>query len=266
MGQGWQVWQELRDLVVPTRELSGYTCAMTRDPSYDPDDVAALFDRCAGNYRWWSNVSSFGFVDRWRKAAVLQIPTDNPKVIVDLMAGTGEAWPHILKRYPNAKITAIDISHQMHLHALDVLHKDRADKITHIEANALTTPLPDGMADVVVSTFGLKTFNAEQHVILAQQVARLLKDGGGFSLIEASDPKGWILRPFYRLYMDHVIPLVEKLFLKGAEDFSMVGPYSKQFGDCAGFADAMKAEGLDVRLNRHFFGCATSVSGRKPVA
>ncbi len=239
---------------------------MSDDPSYDPADVAALFDRCAGNYRWWSNVSSFGFVNRWRRAAVHQLPVTHPKVVVDLMAGTGEIWPHVLARYPDAEITAIDISHQMHVHALEVLHSERADKITHLEANALTTPLPDGMADVVVSTFGLKTFNGEQHVILAQQVARLLKPGGAFSLIEASDPEGWIGRPFYRLYMDHVIPLVEKLFLNGAEDFSMVGPYSKRFGNCEGFAQAMRDVGLEVTYHRHFFGCATSVSGRKPVA
>lgn len=119
---------------------------------------------------------------------------------------------------------------------------------------------------MVVSTFGLKTFNAEQHGILTQQVKRLLKPGGAFSWIEASDPKGWIGRPFYRFYMDRVIPLVEKLFLKGAEDFSMVGPYSKRFGNCEGFAQAMRDVGLEVTYRRHFFGCATSVSGRKPVA
>jgi len=239
---------------------------MVQDPSYDPADVAALFDRCAGNYRTWSDVSSFGFISRWRKAAVAQLPTQHPKTVVDLMAGTGEVWPHILKRFPKAAITAIDISPQMHMHAVNMLHKDRADKITHMEANALTTPLPDGMADVVISTFGLKTFNAEQHAVLAAQVARLLKPGGAFSLIEASDPRGWVLRPFYRFYMDRLLPVVEKLFLKGAEDFSMIGPYTKGFGDCTGFAQALRAEGLDVELNRHFFGCASSVCGRKPVA
>jgi len=239
---------------------------MVNTPSYDPADVAALFDRCAGRYRRWSAVSSFGFVDRWRRVAVRQIPQPNPHLIVDLMAGTGEAWPHLLARYPQASITAIDISPKMHAHALEVLHAERADKITHLEANALTTQLPDGIADVVVSTFGLKTFNAQQHRILAAQVARLLRPGGAFSLIEASDPVGWPLRPFYRFYMDQMLPLIEKLFLKGAEDFSMVGPYTKAFGDCSEFAAALQAEGLEVQFHSHFFGCATSVSGIRPVA
>lgn len=83
-----------------------------------------------------------------------------------------------MRRFPRAQITAIDISHQMHVHALQALHSTRADRIQHLEVNALTTPLPDAMADVVFSTFGLKTFDADQHQILAQQVARLLRPGG----------------------------------------------------------------------------------------
>lgn len=235
-------------------------------PSYEPADVAALFDRCAGSYRRWSALSSFGFVARWRKTAVAQLDIETPKAIVDLMAGTGEAWPELLHRFPRATITAIDISHQMHLRALDRLHKDRSDKISHIEADALTTELPNEMADVVFSTFGLKTFDSNQQQRLARQVARLLKPGGAFSLIEASDPKGWILRPFYRFYMDRTLPLIERFILKGAQDFSMIGPYTKAFGDCSGFAQALRNEGLDVTLHHHFFGCATSVSGCKPVA
>lgn len=211
-------------------------------------------------------MTSFGFIDRWRRAAVRQLDATAPDSIVDLMAGTGEAWPHLLARYPTATLTAIDISAQMHRHALAQLHGERQHKIKHIEADALTTDLPDEIADVVFSTFGLKTFNTDQHRVLARQVARLLKPGGAFSLIEAADPKGWALRPFYRFYMDRALPLVERFFLRGAQDFSMIGPYTKAFGDCSGIAEALRAEGLDVVQKRHFFGCASSVHGRKPVA
>lgn len=234
---------------------------------HDPAYVAALFDRCAGNYRWWSAVASFGLIHRWRRqcVALLPAPANDPPVIVDLMAGTGELWPHVLRRFPDTQtITAIDISHQMHLHALDHLHQDRRDRITHIEANALETPLPDGMADAVVSTFGLKTFSPEQHITLAKQIARLLKPGGTFSLIEASNPRGWWLYPLYRLYLTGVLPRIERWFLRGAEDFAMFATYTKTFENCAGFAKALRAEGLDVNETSHIFGSATSVQGRKP--
>lgn len=246
------------------------TRAKTEDRSdiYDPSYVADLFDRCSSNYRWWSGVSSFGFIYIWRRQCVarLQPPTKPGAVAVDLMAGTGEVWPHLLRRFPElATITALDISHRMHLEAVDRLHGQYAHKITHLEANALETDLPSDHADLVLSTFGLKTFNRNQQTVLAGQIARLLRPGGSFSLIEASDPKGWLLRPVYRFYLDRLLPRVESLFLKGAHDFSMIGAYTRNFCSASHMADALRAAGLQVTLKKHFFGCATSVAGVKPM-
>jgi ubiquinone/menaquinone biosynthesis C-methylase UbiE len=233
---------------------------------YDPTYVAELFDRCSSNYRWWSAVSSFGFIYMWRRQCVTLLqPTKPGAVAVDLMAGTGEVWPHLLRRFPDlGTITALDISRRMHLEAVERLHGPYAHRITHLEANALETNLPSSSADMVVSTFGLKTFNKDQQTILAGQIARLLKPGGSFSLIEASDPNGWILRPLYRFYLDRALPQVERFFLKGAQDFSMIGAYTRNFGNSAHMAEALRAAGLTVSLRKHFFGCATSVSGVKP--
>jgi ubiquinone/menaquinone biosynthesis C-methylase UbiE len=248
-------------------------CGMVRSDGlddkdiYDPAFVAQLFDRCSGNYRWWSAISSFGFIWLWRRQCVgrLRAPVTDAPVVVDLMAGTGEIWPHVLRRFPGlATITAIDISTRMHTEAVARLHGPYAGRITHLAADALEADLPEATADLVVSTFGLKTFNAEQHAQLARQIARMLKPGGSFSLIEASDPKGWVLRPLYRFYLDRVLPLVERLFLKGAQDFSMIGTYTRNFQDCRGMEAALREAGLKVTMQRHFFGCATSVAGEKP--
>ena len=239
---------------------------MTKD-IYDPAFVADLFDRCSGNYRWWSAVSSFGFIRRWRRQSVALLPQTKQPEIVDLMAGTGEVWPHLLRRFPDAQtIKAVDISHRMHLDAVTRLHAHRSDRITHLEADALQTDLPSSSADLLISTFGLKTFNADQQATLARQIARILKPGGHFALIEASDPKGWMLHPVYRLYLDRVLPMIERLFLKGAQDFSMIGTYTRNFGDSRQMAAALIDAGLTVQFHKHFFGCATSVSGTKPVA
>ena len=232
---------------------------------HDPAFVASVFDRYAVNYRWWAAVSSFGFVSRWRRQCVqlLPDPVDHP-VAVDLMAGTGEIWPIFLARFPRTqKIIAIDISHQMHRYAVEQLHRDRADRIEHIEADALASVLPENIADCVISSFGLKTLSHPQQAQLAQELARILKPGGTFSLVEASDPKGWVLRPLYRFYMDRVIPLVERFAMRGAQDFSMVGIYTRTFLNCGYFAQCLRDQGLEVQDQRFFFGTATGVTGRK---
>ena len=235
---------------------------------YDPDFVRDVFDRCGPNYRNWSAVASFGFVRRWRKQCVSALPIDTAEYAVcfDLMAGTGEVWPHLLRRFPDlAHIKAVDISHVMHLEALDRLHASRSEHIEHLEANVLDGGLPESAADIVISTFGLKTFNEAQLAVLAGEVARVLKPGGVFSLIEASDPTQWNLRGLYRFYMDGVLPLIERLFLRGAQDFAMIGTYTKNFQNAAYFADCLRKEGLEVDYRTYFFGCATGVSGRKTI-
>ncbi len=60
-----------------------------------------------------------------------------------------------------------------------------------------------------------------------------------------------------------VLPLIERVFLRGAQDFSMIGTYSTNFGNAAASAEMLRAQGLTVDYRRYFFGCATGVSGWK---
>ena len=234
---------------------------------YDPAYVKAVFDRCSGKYIAFSYFCSMGFTERWRKQCVKALNLDNSPLLsgYDLMAGTGEAWPHLLRRNPNIeKIVAVDISSGMHKRAMDRLHSMRAHKIEFIEDDVLASKLEAGSADFIVSTFGLKTFDTGQHDKLAELVAVTLRVGGRFSFIEASDPKGWWLRPLYLFHLKVMLPLVERLFLKGAQDFSMIGQYSTNFVDASGFAEMLRTRGLSVEFRKYFFGCATGVVGFKP--
>lgn len=80
---------------------------------YDPAFVKGVFDRCSGKYIAFSWLCSFGFTERWRRqcVAALPAPPGNSPTGYDLMAGTGEVWPHLLKRLPGiGAITAVDIS------------------------------------------------------------------------------------------------------------------------------------------------------------
>jgi ubiquinone/menaquinone biosynthesis C-methylase UbiE len=234
---------------------------------FDPNFVKGVFDRCGPNYRIWSQVASFGFVWIWRRQCISAIPTTNhpSPVVYDLMAGTGETWPMLLRRFPGLSgIHAIDISTSMVRFAIDRLHAIRSDHIEIREANILIEDLSESVADIVVCTFGLKTFNAEQQATISEQLARCLKPGGAFSFVEASDPHGWAFRRLYRFYMTRVLPLIERFALRGAQDFSMIGAYTANFRDCRHFEACCREAGLEVSFHKRFFGCATAVVGKKP--
>jgi len=248
---------------------------------HDPAHVAALFDRCAARFQPWSARASFGLLWLWRRQVVDRLigqrqlariavdrfgpdPAQAPE-IVDLMSGTGALWPHLLTAMPRARITALDNAPRMQRLAMEHLDLKRWGRIRSLRGDALATDLPDGQADLVVSSFGLSTLSPDQQRALAAEIARILRPGGGFAMIEVSDPKGTPLRPLMRAYLDHLLPLAERVLSKGAQDLSMIGPYTRAFGDCRGFAAALRDAGLKVSFKKHFFGCATSVAGRKPV-
>jgi ubiquinone/menaquinone biosynthesis C-methylase UbiE len=233
---------------------------------YDPAFVKQVFDRCSDKYIAFSYVCSMGFTERWRKqcVAALQLGAE-ARSGYDLMAGTGEVWPHLLAASPQIEsIVAVDISSGMHRRAIERLHTMRVDRIRFIEDDVLASDLPDASADFVISTFGLKTFNPTQHRRLAELTARVLRPGGRFAYIEASDPKGWILRWLYLFHLKIFLPLIERLFLRGAQDFSMIGTYSTNFGDAREFVGMLREQGLDAEFRKAFFGCATIACGSKP--
>ncbi|MGB3454772.1 MAG: class I SAM-dependent methyltransferase [Litorimonas sp.] len=241
---------------------------MSSNDIYDPAFVKDVFDRCSEKYILFSTVMSFGFTERWRRqcAERMPAPLSGGRLCFDLMSGTGEIWPHLLAAHPDtSEIRAVDISSGMHERALKRIDGTFGIPISFQCANVLALELGPDSADMVVSTFGLKTFDAEQHQALAGLIAHVLKPGGSFSLIEASDPKGWILRPFYAFYLHGVLPWVERLFLRGATDFRMIGRYTANFVNASGFAQALRDQGLEVEYRKHFFGCASGVSGRKPL-
>jgi demethylmenaquinone methyltransferase/2-methoxy-6-polyprenyl-1,4-benzoquinol methylase len=64
-------------------------------------------------------------------------------------------------------------------------------------------------------------------------------------------------------YVNAIIPLIGRICLGDVECYRMLGEYSSKFGSCAWVAPIFSAAGIDVSLRRHFFGCATSLVGRK---
>lgn len=52
--------------------------------------------------------------------------------------------------------------------------------------------------------------------------------------------------------MDYCLSLVERLALKGAQDFSIIGTYTKNFRNCDEFEKALGSIGLEVNSYFHF--------------
>src|SRR4029078_9311903 len=95
----------------------------------------------------------------------------------DMSGGVGELWRSLARVLPgSARVLAIDISPGMAGRA-----KRRQPFVLDVKiGHALREEVHSQLADAVVCSFGLKTFDAEQQRRLAFKVAQILKPGGEY--------------------------------------------------------------------------------------
>ncbi len=195
---------------------------------------------------------------------IQQITIQPGMTVVDLMTGMGELLPGISRRIGSTgHIQAIDLSPVMCRKARALIsHRRISGQV--LEDDALNHTMSYGVADIVVSSFGLKTFSADQRKLLAKQIHAMLKPGGRFSMVEISVPPSRLIQQPYLFYMNFVIPLIGRFFLGNPENYRMLGVYTEAFKNCGHFADDLNRVGLVARPTSYFFGCATGVTGHKP--
>ena len=217
----------------------------------------------ASTYGYINLLSSFGFTARWRRQVVAGLPLTSAGRVVDLMSGMGELWRSLARGLPaSSHVLGVDLSPEM-TRRLRRSWPFRVDVLVH---DVLDWDPEEGSADVVVSSFGLKTFDRERQQRLAHVVAKLLRPGGAYSFIEISVPSFLPLRLAFLFYLKRIIPLIGRLFLENPSCYRMLGVYTEAFGDASHFGGCLRRAGLEVSATSYFFGCATGVRGIKPVA
>ncbi|WP_420401397.1 class I SAM-dependent methyltransferase [Flagellimonas sp.] len=231
---------------------------------YEPKFVENLFDKMSSSYARVNYITSFGFSERWRRQCVEEPKIQEGKYVVDLMTGMGECWKHILKPSDeNSILIGLDFSSEMVKRAKKRRHRHKDSKIEVLMENVFDNSFESGVADYVISGFGLKTFNHGQLVKLADEISRILKPCGEFSLIDVSVPQNKVLRTFYMLYLKKIIPILGKLFLGNPETYKMLGIYTEKFGNARNTLQIFDRPDFEVEYVEYFNGCASGIKGRK---
>jgi demethylmenaquinone methyltransferase/2-methoxy-6-polyprenyl-1,4-benzoquinol methylase len=209
-----------------------------------------------------NRVSSLGFCEVWRYQCVRHLPIHAGSVVCDMMSGSGECWPYILSQKPS-RLVSIDFSSVM-----VERQRKRLDRVPRIVAihheNATQTRLASESVDFVIGAFGLKTLSPACLAAFVAEIRRILKPGGAFSLLEISNPSGWVLGGPYRWYVSRIIPLIGSVLLGDIECYRMLGVYTESFGSCERVRPVFEVGGFEVEVRSHFFGCATALVGKKP--
>lgn len=191
------------------------------DNRHKTQQVEAMFDSIAPAYDFMNSAMSFGLHRRWLKKALRAIATEHnsPLSILDVATGTADVAIALVRKFPEARITGIDLSEGMlSVGRKKVAKAGLSDRITLTQADCLHLPFGDNSFDAVTVAYGVRNF--ERLLDGYREMTRVLRPGGRLVVIELSTPKSKLVKPFYKFYTRCIIPVVGRLVSKDVRAYS----------------------------------------------
>jgi demethylmenaquinone methyltransferase/2-methoxy-6-polyprenyl-1,4-benzoquinol methylase len=210
-----------------------------------PDAVRTMFDRIAPVYDAMNRVMTAGLDRRWRAETARAVVSPGDRVL-DACCGTGDLAIAGLGRLGSTgKVTGLDFSERMLERA-----RAKSDEVEWIQGDALALPFADGSFDAATVGFGVR--NLDDLEAGLRELRRVLGPGGRVGILEITRPRG-LLRPFYKLWFDGLVPLAGKL-LPGGSAYTYLPASVRRFPGAKELAELMQAAGFDQVQYRLFGG------------
>ena len=208
-----------------------------------PDAVRTMFDRIAPVYDAMNHAMTAGLDRRWRKETARAVVSPGDRVL-DACCGTGDLALADLHA-GGARVTGLDFSERMLERA-----RAKSSEVEWVQGDALALPFADGTFDAATVGFGVR--NLDDLEAGLRELRRVLRQGGRLGILEITRPRG-LLRPFYKLWFDGLIPLAGKL-LPGGSAYTYLPASVRRFPEAKDFADLMQSAGFEQVGYRLFAG------------
>lgn len=190
----------------------------------EPKTIQAMFASIAENYDRANTTFSFGLHKKWNNKLIKSV--GKADTLLDLCAGTGEIGFGFLAKHPHARAILLDFCPEMLAVA-----KDKGSlfegRYTLIEADAQQLPLEDHSVDAATISYGIR--NVKEPLKCFKEVARVLKPGGHFAILELTRPTSSLFRLSHKAYLKFCLPLLGKLAAKNIDAYRYLSKSVEDF-------------------------------------
>ena len=205
--------------------------------------VAEMFDHIAGKYDFLNRFLSGGIDIKWRKKALLQLASLQPKKLLDVATGTGDVAIMASNLLKVERIIGIDISEGMlSLGRQKVEKLGLSDTIELLKGDSETINFEDDTFDAITVAFGVRNFEDLEKGL--SEIRRVLKPAGKLVVLEFSQPKMPGIKWLYNFYMNVVTPGMGKLFSKNRNAYQYLNESIKKFPEGKNFTTILENVGF----------------------
>jgi demethylmenaquinone methyltransferase / 2-methoxy-6-polyprenyl-1,4-benzoquinol methylase len=191
-----------------------------------------MFDRISPVYDGMNRAMTLGLDRRWRRLTAEAVVRPGDRVL-DACCGTGDLA--LAAARGGGHVTGLDFSEAMLARA-----RSKSSGIEWVRGDLLALPFEDQSFDAVTVGFGIR--NVAELEAGLRELARVLRRGGRLGCLEITQPRG-VLRPFFRLWFDRLVPLAGRI-LPGGGAYSYLPASVRRFPGPEDLAEAMRTAGF----------------------
>lgn len=227
------------------------------------DQVADMFNNISGTYDFLNHFMSLGIDFVWRKKAIKELQTLQPRILLDVATGTGDFAFEAFQKIRLEKVVGIDISEGMLAQARKKIdQKGLSAKFSVQLGDAENLPFADHSFDAITVAFGVRNFeNLEKGLT---EMLRVLKPGGKLVVLEFAKPNTFGIKQLYNFYFKYITPTIGGFFSKDKKAYAYLPESVAAFPYGEQFTEIMKKCGYNnAKFNFLTFGVSAIYTGIK---
>lgn len=171
-------------------------------------DIRRMFDSIARRYDLLNRLLSGGMDIRWRREMVQLLAPHDGECFLDVATGTADVALDIFRWSAgrNLKVWGLDPSLEMLRLAVKKTAKSGLPpgSVSFLQGAAESLPFADCTFDGLTVAFGVRNYSNTAKGL--SEMFRVLKPGGRAMVLEFSLPRWNVLKWFYQLYFNKVLP------------------------------------------------------------
>lgn len=225
--------------------------------------VEEMFDNIAPTYDTLNHRLSWNIDKGWRRKAIRQLKSSQPKTILDIATGTGDFAILAAQMLQPDKIVGIDISEGMMNVAREKVKRMGLHQVIDMKKeDCLAMSFPDNTFDAATSAFGIRNFQDLDKGL--SEICRVIKPGGHLSLVELTTPVSFPMKQLFKIYSHTILPAYGRLISKDNGAYQYLTASIEAFPQGEQMVGILKKAGFSqASFRRLTFGICTMYFAQK---